>query len=79
MRGWLKYVPTKGRSVEGRGWIFPVSKRALMWEGLSHPVMSAAPSQANDFVTPIIDSVTDIVEAEVQALIDELGAILEGV
>jgi hypothetical protein len=71
--------PSKLKFVrEGRGWVFPVVRLALFWEGLPHPVKSARPSQPNDFVNPIIDSVSEIVEPEVQALVDELGAILEG-
>jgi len=70
----LRYV------VEGRGWVYPVNKRALYWDGLPHPVPYAKPSQANDFISPVInDQVNEIVEPEVNAIIDNLSAILEGV
>lgn len=47
--------PTKLRFVvEGRGPVSPVTKRALMWRALDHPVMSAKATEPNDFVTPAV-------------------------
>ncbi len=48
--------PTKLRYVrEGRGPVYPVRAKALYWQGLDHPVKSAGPAAANDFVTPIVE------------------------
>jgi hypothetical protein len=67
-----------GYVVNGRSDIYPVNKRALYWVGLDHPVKHAGPSQPNDFVSGVIDSVDDIIEPEMQAMVDELSVILEG-
>ena len=42
--------------VNGRGEVLPVTKKALYWKGLAHPVRRAGPSQPNDFVTPVVDA-----------------------
>lgn len=62
--------------VNGRGEVLPVVKKALMWPGLPHPVKRAGPSQANDFVTPVLDSF-DVAEA-LQPVVDEIAVIIEG-
>lgn len=46
--------------VNGRGPVYPVNKKALWWPGLPHPIKYAGPSQANDFVAPVMDQVPDI-------------------
>lgn len=49
--------PRKLRLVrEGRGVVTPREKRALMWEGLDHPVPRAGPAAPNDFVTPVVEA-----------------------
>lgn len=67
-----------GYVVNGRGEIRPMSKRALYWEGLPHPVKYARATQPNDFVSPIINNSSDIVEPEMHLIIDELSAMLGG-
>src|SRR5580765_1275116 len=64
--------------VNGRPEIFPVNKRALYWNGLDHPVMYARATQPNDFIGPVLDSVDEIIEPEMQIMIEELSAILGG-
>lgn len=46
----LEYV------TEGRGEVLPVTKKALFWRGLPHPVRRAGPSQPNDFVSKVLDN-----------------------
>lgn len=64
--------------VGGRGPIYPVNKRALYWQGLDHPVRSARASQANDFVSPVVDAAMaaiperiEVAMAQVQLAMDE--------
>lgn len=64
--------------VNGRGWVYPVNKKALYWEGLDHPVARSRPSNPNDFVSPVLADATDTVEGEAQTVVEELQAILEG-
>lgn len=59
--------------------IVPTTKRALFWEGADHPFRSVAGQKPNDFISPVLAEVKDIIEPEVNAIIDELRAILEGV
>jgi hypothetical protein len=66
--------PTKLKFVrEGRGPVYPITKMALFWQGLDHPVRYASPSKANDFVTPITEQAdadaSAYMEAATQALI----------
>lgn len=49
--------------VNGRGWVFPVNKRALYWAALGHPVPYARPSEPNDFVSPVMEHVPEYVES----------------
>lgn len=72
----LTTQPAKLRLVRsGRGPVTPRQKRALMWEGLEHPVMHAGPVAANDFVTPIAEqagaTVAAIVREDLAALLNE--------
>lgn len=67
----LEYV------VKGRGEVRPKVKRALYWEGLSHPVRRAGPTKANDFVSPVVDNAPTADEG-LQMAFDEVQAILEG-
>jgi hypothetical protein len=66
----LKFV------TEGRGVVLPRNKRALFWPGLTHPVKRAGPSNANDFVTPVLNRKDDVVEAEMQKAIQEIKDII---
>jgi len=60
--------PTKlGFVVNGHGPVAPVNKKALMWQGLAHPVRSARAVAPNDFVTPVTDAGT----AAAVALLEE--------
>jgi len=64
--------PTKlGYVVNGRGWVYPVSKKALFWQGLPHPVKSARPSQPNDFITPELPAIIDRAVLRIEAAIKE--------
>jgi hypothetical protein len=63
--------------VQGRGEVRPVTKRALYWPGLAHPVKYAGPSKANDFVTPVLASMPGVVEV-LGVVAEELQVILEG-
>jgi len=55
---YLRYV------LYGRGWVFPVVKKALYWEELDHPVAYARPAEANDYFSVAIEAtpVESIVE-----------------
>lgn len=55
---YLQYV------LYGRGWVFPVEKKALYWEELDHPVAYARPAEPNDYFTLAIEAtpVESIVE-----------------
>lgn len=67
--------PTKlGYVVNGRGWVYPVNKQALMWPGLDHPVRSAQPTQPNDFVSPVIETAGEIADEFMQETFDALLA-----
>ena len=44
-----KRIKYAGWVVKGRGWVFPVKKKALWWPGLPHPVAYARPSKPNPF------------------------------
>lgn len=35
--------------IKGRGWVFPVEKKALYWEELPHPVAYARPAEGHDY------------------------------
>lgn len=63
--------------VKGRGEVRPKVKRALYWEGLSHPVKRAGPSKANDFVSPVLDN-APLAEEGMQMAFDEFKAVVEG-
>lgn len=72
--------PTKMKFVrEGRGVVLPINKKALAWKGLPHPVMYSRPSHANDFVTPILDTVESELEIEMRKAIARLKTIMGGV
>lgn len=60
--------------VNGRGWVFPLNKKALFWNGLPHPVMFSHPSEPNDFVSPVVD---DITASAVSTMIEAINAALE--
>ena len=62
----------------GRKAVIPVTKRALMWPGLPHPVMRSSAVKANDFVKPIMARRNDVVKTEMQKAIDEIKSILGG-
>lgn len=62
----------------GRRAVIPVTKKALMWPGLSHPVRRSGPVKANDFVTPVMNRRLDVVKAEMQKAIQEMRSILGG-
>lgn len=65
--------------VEGRGPVYPKTKMALMWPGLTHPVKRAGPTTPNDFVSPVLASVPDRAVTEAAALfIDPVLATLGG-
>jgi len=38
----------------GRGWVFPVEKKALYWEELLHPVAYARPAPPNDYFSAAV-------------------------
>lgn len=63
---WVRY---------GRGPVYPVTKKALMWPGLPHPVRYAGPSQPNEFVEPVISQAPDFATA---AFEEAVNAVLEG-
>lgn len=56
-----------GFVVRGHGPVAPVNKRALMWQGLAHPVTRARAVAPNDFVTPVLDAGT----AEAVAIVED--------
>lgn len=62
--------------VKGRKEVVPVTKRALMWPGLPHPVMRSRAVAPNDFVSPVLDSaeadIKEMVLAPVEALLQAL-------
>jgi len=62
----------------GRKAVVPVTKKALMWKGLPHPVMRSGPVKANDFVTPVMNRRANAVKAEMQKAIQEIRSILGG-
>lgn len=47
---YLQYV------LYGRGWVFPVVKKALYWEELEHPVAYARPAEPQDYFSTVIDA-----------------------
>lgn len=74
----LQYV-TKGTGVYiGKGRIVPTTKKALYWEGASHPVRSVAGQQANDFVNPVLAKTDDAVKPEMDTVVKKLNAIMGG-
>lgn len=38
----------------GRGWVFPVEKKALYWPELPHPVAYARPAPPNDYFSAAV-------------------------
>lgn len=38
----------------GRGWVFPVEKKALYWPELPHPVAYARPAPPNDYFSAVV-------------------------
>jgi hypothetical protein len=68
----LKFV-TEGTGIHGpRGErIYPKVKRALYWEGATHPVRSVAGQEANDFVSPITSDAGDVIDSRVASVIGE--------
>lgn len=58
--------------------IVPLLRRALFWPDAEHPYGSVAGMRPNDFVSPVLDGVEILVDAEMQGAVDELAAILEG-
>ena|SRR5579885_2322749 len=69
--------PTKLKFVrEGRGDVYPVRAKALYWQGLEHPVKHAGPSEANDFVTPIIvDAAATAAQLLAEAVTEEISLV----
>lgn len=69
--------PTKLKFVrEGRGDVYPVKAKALYWQGLDHPVKHAGPSQANDFVTPIVvDAAATAAQLLAEAVTEEINLV----
>lgn len=63
---------------EGRGEVLPKTKKALFWKGLDHPVRRAGPAAANDFVSPVLDKVEEVVGPEMDDLVNVLDDILGG-
>ena len=75
----VRVVTTQPRKLnwvrEGRGPVAPLHPAyALFWPGLDHPVMSARPSAANDFVTPVLQAARDGAGEIVQAALAEAMA-----
>ena len=58
--------------------IRPLVKKFLYSEELPHPMASVRGQAANDFVTPVLDKVTDFVIEELPPFIAKLLAILRG-
>lgn len=50
----VEYLPYV---IFGRGWVFPVEKKALYWEELDHPVAYARPAEANDYLSVAVEAV----------------------
>lgn len=40
--------------IRGRGWVFPVHKKALYWDELKHPVAYARPAPPNDYFSAMV-------------------------
>ncbi len=74
----LQYV-TQGTGVHiGKGRIYPTKKRALYWQGASHPVRSVAGQRANDFVSPVLTKVEGAIRPEMTTVVRKLNGILGG-
>lgn len=75
----LEFV-TQGTGVFGKygSPIVPVNKKALFWEGASHPVRSVQGQEPNDFVTPIVTDEAPTADEVLSMVVDDLIAILEG-
>jgi hypothetical protein len=70
--------PNKLRFVrDGRGPVYPVRKRALMWNGLPHPVRSAKATQPNDFVTPVLAEAAVLAYERLNEVVGEVIALTE--
>jgi hypothetical protein len=68
-----------GFVVRGHGEVVPVNKRALMWQGLAHPVRKAKAVAPNDFVTPVLDAgVAQAVALLEEAITTEVLSIVGG-
>ncbi|HZU01522.1 MAG TPA: hypothetical protein VFA10_17775 [Ktedonobacteraceae bacterium] len=65
--------------VEGRGEVFPVTKKALFWPGLAHPVRHAAASVANDFVSPVVDEAIGGLPEQFDAALSQVQVAMDGV
>lgn len=40
--------------LHGRGWVFPVRRKALWWPELPHPVAYARPAPPNDYFSAVV-------------------------
>jgi hypothetical protein len=68
-----------GFVVRGHGEVVPVNKRALMWQGLAHPVRKAKAVAPNDFVTPVLEAgVAQAVALLEEAITTEVLSIVGG-
>jgi len=65
-----KRIKYAGWVLKGRGWVFPVKKKALWWPGLPHPVAYARPSKANPFMMRAKDKAMP----EVRRMAGKIGA-----
>jgi hypothetical protein len=74
----LDYVVHGTGIYAGKGRIVPTRAKALYWEGADHPYRSVAGQRPNDFVSPVLETVDEIVEPEIQDAVDVLSGILEG-
>lgn len=53
----------------GRGEVRPRTKKALMWNGLDHPVRRSRAVAPNDFVSPVLQEGADYARAQLEEVI----------